>query len=496
MARKAQVQKRITRSLRFRLTAAYTIIFTLVLAGASFLFRQSLKSSLEDQSNDVLEKEWAAMKGYFQIKGGKWNWDYDPTDPEEAKIVEDIRGGIFLFADAKGQPIQSTTSYEEVGIDKPEDIRKVIQKHKAEWSTRYTPTGEPIRIRAGVLYDDTPGHRTPYFVAIGRSLTQNRALLQNFTKQQLWLLPLMMVSGGILGWILAGQTLRPVLAVARTAQGITGSNLSLRIPVRGAGDELDFLILTFNRMIERLESSFQQIRQFSTDVSHELRTPITAIRGQLEVAMFTAHTPEQYQEAILNSLEDVERLSQIVRALLLLSQAESGQVVLQKQRLDLVSVVRDIVDQFQIPAEAQQVHLESVLPESCPVDADRVQIERMLSNLLSNALKFTPRDGTVRVILRHSADVELIVEDTGCGIPTASLPHIFDRFYRVRGKEDESTPEKGLGLGLSFVAWIVKAHGGEIHVESKPGEGSRFIVRLPGTAERPVAAGVEEFRGV
>jgi signal transduction histidine kinase len=249
-------------------------------------------------------------------------------------------------------------------------------------------------------------------------------------------------------------------------------------------------------MIERLESSFRQIRQFSTDVSHELRTPITAIRGQLEVAMFTAHTPEQYQEAILNSLQDVERLSQIVRALLLLSQAESGQVVLQKQKLDLVDVVRDIVDQFQIPAEAQQVSLQSVLPEVCPIDADRVQIERMLSNLLSNALKFTPSGGAVRVILRHDTDVELTVEDTGCGIPTASLPHIFDRFYRVRGKEDESTPEKGLGLGLSFVAWIVKAHGGEIQVESKPGAGSRFIVHLPGAAERREVAGVEEFRGV
>jgi signal transduction histidine kinase len=154
-------------------------------------------------------------------------------------------------------------------------------------------------------------------------------------------------------------------------------------------------------------------------------------------------------------------------------------VVLQKERLDLVAVVRDIVDQFQIPAEGAQVRLESVLPRECPIDADRIQIERMLSNLLSNALKFTPPGGSVRVLLSRADGVELVVEDTGCGIPAASIPHIFDRFYRVRGKEDESTPEKGLGLGLSFVAWIVKAHGGEIQVESKPGEGSRFILHLP-----------------
>jgi heavy metal sensor kinase len=474
--------RKITRSLRFRLTAAYTLIFTLVLAGVGMMFRQSLVSSLEAQARDVLNQEWSAMKGYLQIKNGKPNWEFDQTDPDEASIVEGIRGGIYLLADAQGNPIQFSTDYQELGFDKPEHIQQVIKDRRTAWIPRTTPAGAPVLVRAGLVYDESPKKRVPYFVAIGRNLTMSQALLRNFTTRQMWLVPLMAVAGCILGWLLAGQTLRPVLAVAQTAQRITGSNLSLRIPARGAGDELDYLILTFNRMIERLESSFQQIRQFSTDVSHELRTPITAIRGQLEVAMFTAHSPEQYQEAILNSLQDIERLSQIVRALLLLSHAESGQVVLQKMRLNLVPVVEDIVDQFQIPAEAQEIRLESELPAECLMDVDRVQIERMLSNLLSNALKFTPAGGRVRVALRQVADdVELVVEDTGCGIPTESLPYIFDRFYRVRGKEEESTPEKGLGLGLSFVAWIVKAHGGEIHVESKPGQGSRFIVHLPGS---------------
>src|SRR5581483_7546437 len=150
------------------------------------------------------------------------------------------------------------------------------------------------------------------------------------------------------------------------------------------------LILTFNRMIERLETSFQQIKQFSTDVSHELRTPITAIRGQLEVALFTAQTTEQYREAMFNALQDIDRLSQIVRALLLLSQAESGQVVLQKTSLDLCAVARDLVEQFQIPAEAAGVKLTGDLAANCFVEADRVQLERMITNLLSNAIKFTP----------------------------------------------------------------------------------------------------------
>ena len=476
-------QRKITRTLRFRLTAAYTVIFTLVLAAAGMLFRQTLKSSLETQAQELLKADWAAMKG-FVVFHPEYRWDNDPTDPDETLAVERIRYGIFMIADRSGKPIEVPTGYEELGVDSPEHIREVVRGHRPpQFSYKYTPSGVKVLIRSGIVYDEKAKPRVPYFVSIGHNLSLGEDLLRTFTTLQLWFIPVMAVAGCIVGWIMAGLTLRPVLAVAQTAQRITGSNLSLRIPARGAGDELDYLILTLNRMIERLESSFQQVRQFSTDVSHELRTPITAIRGQLEVAMFTAKTPEQYREAILNALQDIERLSQIVRALLLLSQAESGQVVLQKQRLDLADTARDIVDQFQIPAEEQRVRLEADLPHECPIDADRVQIERMLSNLLSNAVKFTPAGGSVRVTLRQDGDeLELVVADTGCGIPTEALPHIFERFYRVRGKEEESSPEKGLGLGLSFVAWIVKAHGGEIHVESKPGEGSRFIVRLPAAA--------------
>ena len=279
---------------------------------------------------------------------------------------------------------------------------------------------------------------------------------------------------------MAGRALTPVLAVAQAAQRISGSNLSLRIPTREANDELDYLVLTFNRMIERLEASFRQMRQFSTDVSHELRTPITAIRGQLEVALFTAKTTEQYRDAMVNALQDIDRLSQIVRALLLLSQAESGQLALQKARVDLSGVVRDVVDQFQIPAEAAGVRLSATTPASCKAYVDRVQIERMITNLLSNALKFTPERGAVQITLRAEEPfAELVVEDTGRGIPKQHLPHIFDRYYRVPGSGSAPAPDQGLGLGLSFVAWIVKAHDGTITVDSTPGEGTRFRIELP-----------------
>jgi signal transduction histidine kinase len=233
-------------------------------------------------------------------------------------------------------------------------------------------------------------------------------------------------------------------------------------------------------MIERLEASFRQMKQFTTDVSHELRTPITGIRGQLEVALFTAKTTEQYREAMFNALQDIDRLSQLVRALLLLSQAESGQLALQKARLDLSRVAEDLTDQFQIPAEAAGARLITDLGPDCWIEGDRVQIERLVNNLLSNALKFIPPGGQVRMTVRRFGDrVQLVVADTGCGIPTEHLPHIFDRFYRVPGSGTAPAPEQGLGLGLSFVAWIVKVHSGTIEVDSTPGKGTRFTIQFP-----------------
>ncbi len=187
------------------------------------------------------------------------------------------------------------------------------------------------------------------------------------------------------------------------------------------------------------------------------------------------------QEAIENALQDVERLSNLVRALLLLSQSETGQIPMNKSVIDLSAVVKELVDQFQIPAEAHSLKLTHVEQGPVLCEADPTQIERVVTNLLSNAIKYTPAGGWVRAWAEAAgSNARLVVEDSGVGIPQDHLPHIFDRFYRV----PDPNPEKGLGLGLSFVAAIVKAHGGEIQVESNRGKGSRFEITLPAGAVR------------
>lgn len=469
--------KRVLRGLRFRLTLSYVLFFSVLLIAIGLLFRQALRSEMNGNVQALLEEEWGAAKGYLRIENQRPMWVADSTDPEEAYIVERLRH-VYLLTDANGYLLEHSETYDSLGIDSPSEIERILRLPKPEIHVRRDKNGVPYLIKAGTVPDEKG---KPYFFALGRSLEENERTVNGFTRTYFLLLPAMIALTGLAGWVLAGRAIQPLNSVAKAAQEITGVNLSTQIPGRGANDELDHLIDSFNRMTRRLSQSFEQIRQFSTDVSHELRTPLTAIRGQLEVALFTAKTTEQYRDAMVYALEDVEKLSRIVRALLLLSQAESGQLVLQPSLLDVGELAAELVDQFQIPAEEKGVSLNALFEEGTSAVVDRTQMERLFSNLLSNAIKYTPKGGTVNVRVgmdpEQSGWARVVVEDTGVGIASEDLPHIFDRFYRVRNAQTNKI--EGLGLGLSFVSWIVSAHGGEIHVESTPGKGTRFEIRLP-----------------
>ena len=460
------------RGLRFRLTASFLVFFTVMLALIGVGFRNTLARIQQAQLREMIDADWAALRGYLQVSqdGVRWRWNSD--NAQEEFIVEGLRR-VFLLTDQEGKIIDISPAYRVLGPETPAEIRAALRLQKPIWKTRYTSSGSAYLLRSGVFSEGTE-HR--YYVSLGRSLSMNDAVVERFTLRYFATLPVILFIGGLLGWLLTKGAMRPLQDVVRTSESITGANLNLRIPLRGANDELDRLIDTFNRMVERLENSFQQMRQFTTDVSHELRTPITAVRGQLEVALMTARSEEELRDAIQAALEDAERLSNLVKAMLALSHAESGQTVLRRERLDLAALAGDIAEQYRILADEAGINLVTGLPAGCEAAVDRTQFERLVSNLLSNALKHTPAGGEVRLTLKPLASaVELTVEDTGCGIPPQHLPHIFDRFYRVPG----ASSERGLGLGLSFVAWIVRAHVGRIEASSQPGRGSKFVVRLP-----------------
>ncbi len=484
---------RFFRTLRFRLAATFLAILTAVLAIMGWVATTALRKVLDTQGESQVAAQLGALKGWFTFdeRTGQPLWDeVDQSDADELYELGRLRE-VYVIADEQGRLEKASTDPKLKAIwDRKTilaEMAQMQQTHKPVLKTIRGTDNVPYQVLSSIMTDSKHGKK--WYVAEGRSLAEDRLVVRKFERNWVIFFPIALVACALVSWYSAGRALSGLNAVDKAAQEITGSNLGLQIAKRGADDELDRLIDSFNQMSGRLKSSFEQIRQFSTDVSHELRTPLTAIQGQLEVALFTASHKEQLQEAIENALQDVERLANLVRALLLLSQSETGQIPIRKTVLDVGMLLEELVDQFQIPAEACNVTLTYKGHGVVQCEGDRTQIERVITNLLSNAIKYTPQGGWVRTMAEaFGTTVRLTVEDSGVGIPPNHLPHIFDRFYRV----PDPNPEKGLGLGLSFVAAIVKAHGGEIRVRSDVGRGSKFEVTLPaGTARAvPSEAGV------
>jgi heavy metal sensor kinase len=311
-----------------------------------------------------------------------------------------------------------------------------------------------------------------------------QTLLEEFFSLLVLLVPAVLIFSIFGGWLLARASLRPVDELTRTAQDITASNLSRRLPVPNTNDEVGRLSETLNNMISRLESSFDQIRQFTADASHELRTPLTILTGELELALRTNKRPDEYQDILSSALTETLRLSRVVEYLLLLSRTDMGQISLQLEPMNLTETLADLADATTVLGTPKHIYITYRHgQEDLIINADQAKLYQMLLNLVDNAVKYTPEGGLISITLhRDGGFAEVRVRDTGIGISLEHQKKIFNRFYRV--DKARSRELGGTGLGLSIVQWTVHAHGGTIVVESEPGQGSTFIVRLPLAAEK------------
>jgi heavy metal sensor kinase len=276
---------------------------------------------------------------------------------------------------------------------------------------------------------------------------------------------------------------------------ITSQNLNQRISPPKVKDEISRLIETFNGMISRLDQSFRQIKQFSSDASHELKTPLTILKGEVEVMLRKERTQQEYQQTLKSNLEEINRMSQIVEDLLLLSKADTGQIKLNKGDINLTEILTEVVAQMDMLARCKRLHLSaSNNHQDVHIFGDALRIRELFINLIENGIKYTEEGGSIRITLqkeyppqaRHQSDrvekererfVKIIVSDTGIGISKEDQEKIFNRFFRV--DKARSREQGGSGLGLSICKWIVEAHQGEIRVDSELGKGSSFIVKFP-----------------
>jgi heavy metal sensor kinase len=291
--------------------------------------------------------------------------------------------------------------------------------------------------------------------------------------------PLILVLASLGGYFLARKSLSPIALMNQQTQRITAENLSAQLDVANPRDEVGRLGVTINALLARLDAAFQEQKRFIADASHELRTPLAVLRGETEVALGRERTSAEYKESLALIKDEAERLSRIVENLFMLARqpVDAPSVLAEPVRLD--ELIADCVRAAQVLATQKGLELGILSPlPKVSIKGDDEMLNRMILNLLDNAVKYTPAGGKISIGLgSQNGAARIIVSDTGIGIPLADQPRIFDRFYRV--DKTRSRALGGAGLGLSIARWIVEGHGGSLSVESAPGRGSTFTVELP-----------------
>jgi two-component system, OmpR family, sensor kinase len=294
-------------------------------------------------------------------------------------------------------------------------------------------------------------------------------------------------------YYIAGRAFRPVDELINEVEAITdGRSLHRRLPVDHSNDELSRLAATLNAMIARLENSFIALRRFTADASHELKTPLTVLRADVERAMHPATKGGERMVVLEEALQETARMADLVDSLLTLARADEGRFDLHRERVSLAPLVRDVFETAVILGEDAGLTIELPLCDEAVVLGDPNRLRQLFLNLVTNAIKYTPRGGHVELSLsrRPHDDIAFSVRDTGIGISASDMPHLFERFWRADRVRSRATGG-GFGLGLSISQWIVQAHGGTLTVQSRLGRGSVFTVVLPVASIEPSGARAE-----
>jgi heavy metal sensor kinase len=459
---------RLRRSLAFRLTLWYAGIFSISSFLAFFFFYFLMIDILRNQVDDELRRQLRSFTGIMQVDG-----------------LEGVRRAALAEAQAGGEnarlirllsrfgtefSVSDRDYWRDIGVDSTA-IRRLLTHGEAVFETVGSPvSGESLRIIYGTI---GPG----VILQLGQPLSLQLRLVRAF--QRLFALTMVLVLGlaALIGWFLARRALSGVGGIARTARRITGGDLTVRAPVSPRDDEIDQLAGNINQMLDRILDLITGIREMSENIAHDLKSPLTRIRGLAEVTLTTDGHLEDYQHMAASTIEECDRLLDMINTMLVISRTEAGVQQLDRQTIDAAALVRDAVGLFETTAKDKDLRLTVAVEGDQRLAGDARMLQRMVANLLDNAIRYTPRGGRIGITVEGvpPAHVRLVFTDTGIGIRAEDMPRIFERFYRC----DPSRSQSGTGLGLSLARAVAQAHGGRISVHSAPGRGSTFSVLLP-----------------
>lgn len=449
-------------SIGFRLTLMFATVSTAVLLALGFLIGKSVEQHFVEQDMELMTGKLHLVGHLLEKARVAADFDALPAQLDNslvghhglAMLVRDPGGRVlFATADARFPPAM----LEPGAIRNPPLPR--------QWQQEGPEGTQPRRGIAALLPTAIPD-RSPLLIAVAVDITHHEHFMASFRRTLWQFVALAAALAGFLGWVAVRRGLIPLQAIRRGAAGVTASRLNYRLALDSVPVELAELVETLNDMLARLEDSFQRLMDFSSDLAHELRTPISNLITETQVALTRARSPDEYREVLASNAEEYQRLARMIGDMLFLAQADNGLIVPNRQPVDLAEEVRELFDFFDALAEEKALHLS--LTGVGQVSGDKLMLRRALANLLSNAIRHTPKGGSVSVGIAASGDgTMLTVENTGEPIPPEHLSRIFDRFYRADPSRHGGG--EGAGLGLAITRSIVRAHGGEISVRSGTG---------------------------
>jgi len=456
-------------SVRIRLTLWYAGVLALSLIAFALVIYYAAGNSFHERQDESLRSTAQTVASAYLEELGETHSQYTAGKVVLAEITFPNR--YVQLTDSAGNPIAASANLAGSTIFIP---TAVFAAARLQGFSHASVDG--LRVTVVPLSSD----QTLGFAAVAEPLSVIEDGLSELRRDLFAgvLLVLLLASAG--GYFLARKSLAPVASMNSQTQRISAENLSARLDVTNPRDELGHLATTINDLLKRLENAFKEQQRFIADASHELRTPLAVLRGETEVALSKTRTVEEYQQSLSLIQDEAERLSRIVEDLFILArQPINTRAALNKERVSLNDAVRECARAAQVLAfrKGVRLKLENDSP-SIALNGDEDLIKRMLLNLLDNAVKYTPAGGEISLALvRQNGNAEIVVRDTGIGIPAEAQPRVFDRFYRV--DKARARTMGGAGLGLSIAQWIVEVHGGSINLSSTPGHGSTFTIVLP-----------------
>ena len=438
-------------SLTARLSLMFMLAVTGVLGAAGFFFFQLSQHHFGELDRHTLEDKLQASRQLLQDLDDLAQ--FDALRPQLQALLGGHSDLAVRIVDAEGQVMfaASGAAY-SVGVHAHGFVDADVRPENRVW-----------RRRAAVI--EVAGR--PLSIELALDITTHKIFLRTLAGWLWGALVLCALLSSVLGWLLARSGLRPLREVTLVAASVSAKSLTERIPTESTPAELQQLVLAFNAMLARLEDAFVRLSNFSADIAHELRTPLSNLMTHTEVVLTRARSREDYQENLYSNLDELRRMARMIDDMLFLAKADNGLVVPEAQSIKLHALCEKLLDFYQLTADERGIRF--VLSGDARIQGDPAMLHRALSNLLSNALRYTPDGGTIRLDIKAvEKGVELSIGNPGVSIPEQHLPRLFDRFYRVDPARREGNPNNA-GLGLAITRSIIEAHHGEIHCSSHDG---------------------------